>query len=104
DLVVAGRGGREAGALTGVRAIPRVDQQIGERVRRVFQQVVLAIAFAVLDLANLAADRDQRIDESIQLEPRLALRRLDHQRARDRKRDGRWVEAVVDQALRDVLD
>src|SRR2546425_10212061 len=51
-LVLAGRGRRETGALTRVGTIPGVGQQIGERGRRVLQQVVVPIGCAGLDLAS----------------------------------------------------
>src|SRR5438132_500514 len=61
------------------------------------------IALSVLHLADLLADRDQRVAETIQLFLRLALGGLDHQGAGDWERDRRWMEAVIDDALRDVL-
>ncbi len=45
-----------------------------------------------------------RVAEPIDLGEVLGLRGLDHEGARDRERHGRRVEAVVDQALGDVLD
>src|SRR6266511_2364970 len=57
-FVLPRRRRREAGAVAGVGPIPAVREQIGERVRRVLQQVVLSIGFAGLDFANLAANRD----------------------------------------------
>ena len=50
------------------------------------------------------ADRDHRVDEAVDLAAVLRLRRLDHQRARDRERHRRRVEAVVDEPLGDVVD
>ena len=47
---------------------------------------------------------DHRLDEAVELGEVLRLGRLDHERARDRERHGRRVEAVVDEALRDVVD
>ena len=71
---------------------------------RVLEHVVVAIGLAGLDLTNLLADRDQRIHKPIQLALRLALRGLDHQRARHGERDRRRMESVVDQPLGDILD
>ena len=42
--------------------------------------------------------------EAVQLRLRLALGRLDHQRAGDRERHRRGMEAIVDQALGDIVD
>ncbi len=71
-------------------------------VRRVLEHVVLRIRLAVDDRLNLAADRDHRVTEPIELAERLALRRFDHQRARDRKGNRRRVESVIHQPLGDV--
>ena len=54
--------------------------------------------------ADLVADRDHRVAEAVELGEVLRLGRLDHQRARDRERHRRRVEAVVDEALGDVVD
>jgi predicted Zn-dependent protease len=56
------------------------------------------------DLVDLAADRDHRVAEPVDLGPGLALGRLDHQRAGDRERHRRRVETVVDEPLGDVVD
>ena len=53
---------------------------------------------------DLAADRDHRVAEPVELGQVLALGRLDHQRAGHRERHRRRVEAVVDQPLGDVVD
>ena len=68
------------------------------------QEIVLPVCGARFDLADLFADRDERIAEPIELRFGLALGRLHHQRPRDGEGDGGWVEAVIDQPLRDVLD
>src|SRR5882762_10215567 len=83
DLVLACGCGRETSALARIRPVPILDQQIRERMRRVLQQIAVAVGLAVLDLPNLPADRDERVDETIELGLGLALGRLDHQRARD---------------------
>ena len=44
------------------------------------------------------------VDEAVELGEVLALGRLDHQRAGDRERHRRRVEAVVDEPLGDVVD
>ena len=72
-------------------------------VRRMLQRIVGAVHVAFLDRADLVADRDHRVDEAVELGFDFALGRLDHQRAGDRKAHRRRVEAVVDQALGDVL-
>ena len=56
------------------------------------------------DPVDLGADRDHGVAEAVELAQRLALGRLDHQRAGDREAHRRRVEAVVDQALGDVVD
>src|SRR6266550_1823592 len=86
-----------------IRPIPRVGDDVFQGVRRIREQVVAAGLRPVLHLADLLADRDQRVAETIQLFLRLALGGLDHQGAGDRERDRRWMEAVIDDALRDIL-
>ena len=67
-----------------------------------FSTLSVLSARALHDLLDLLADLNHRIAEAIELALVLALRRLDHQRARHRKRHGRRVEAIVDQPLGDV--
>src|SRR2546425_4285159 len=79
------RGGRwEGGALPRVGALPAVIDDVLQRVGRVAEQVVVARAPPLLDLADLLADRDQRVAEPVQLLLRFTLAGLDHERARDR--------------------
>ena len=104
ELVLARPRRRERGLLAPVRVRPRVADDARQRVRRVLERVVVAVRDSRLDLPDLLADRDQRVAEPVELRLRLALRRLDHQRARHRERHRRRMEAVVHQALRDVLD
>src|SRR6185503_5784406 len=99
DLVVA-RGSRgERRALTAVGPVPRVREQVGERVRCLLEEIVLPVRGPRLDLLDLFTDRDQRIAETIELRLRLALRRLHHQRTRDGERHRRRMEAIVDEPL-----
>ena len=56
------------------------------------------------DPVDLAADRDHRLAEPVELGEVLALGGLDHQRAGHREGHRRGVEAVVDQPLGDVVD
>ena len=70
--------------------------------RSVLEDVVLRIGLAVDDRLNLAANRNHRLAEPIELVLRFALGRLHHQRAGHRKRHGRRVESVIHQPLRDV--
>ena len=58
---------------------------------------------ALLNLADLIADRDHRRDEPVDFGEVLAFGRLDHQRAGDRKAEGWGVEAVVDQPLGNIF-
>ena len=74
------------------------------RVRRAAQRVVGRRPLAAADPVDLAADRDHRVAEPVELAEVLALGRLDHQRAGHRERHRRRVEAVVDQPLGDVVD
>ena len=90
--------------LARIGAVPAVGDHLLQRVRRVREQVVLPVGAALLDLADLLANRDHRVAEAVELLLRLALGRLDHQRAGHRERDRRRVEAVVDDPLGDVLD
>ena len=68
------------------------------------KRVVVGRPFARGDALDLAADRDHRVDEPVELAEVLGFGRLDHQRARDRERHRRRVEAVVHEPLRDVVD
>jgi hypothetical protein len=95
---------REGGLLARVPVLPLVGGHDRGGVRRVLERVVGLVGAALLDLADLLADRDQRVAEAVELGLRLALGGLDHQRARDREAHRRRVEAVVHQALGDVLD
>ena len=52
--------------------------------------------------ANLFANRDHGVDEAINLHLRLALGRLDHQRACHRKTHRRRVKTIVHQPLGNV--
>ena len=72
--------------------------------RRVAQRRVFHREAAGLDVGDLAPDRDHRLAETVDLGQRLGLGRLDHQRAGHREAHRRRVEAVVDQALGDVVD
>src|SRR5687768_2141599 len=103
DLVLARGGGREGGALAGVRPVPCVGRDLGEGVRRAGEEVALAVGRAALDLADLLPDRDHRVAEAVELLLRLALSRLDHERTGHREGDRRRVEAEIDDPLRDVL-
>src|SRR3954451_12918604 len=73
---------RVDGLLAAVRVGPVLDQGRG-RVRRVRQRVVLAGPLPRADLVDLRPDRDHGVAEAVELGEVLALRRLDHQRARD---------------------
>src|SRR5690606_35205173 len=52
-------------ALAGVRAVPAVGQHHLRRVRRVLDRVVRLVELPLLDLADLLADRDQRVAEAV---------------------------------------
>ena len=94
---------RVGGLLARVVVQPLFGQQHLRGVRRVLQDVVLAVALAALDLGDFLADRDHGVDEAVQLGLAFRFGRLDHQRAGHREAHGGRVEAVVHQALGDVL-
>ena len=93
---------RKRRLLPAVGMRPAIARDGGGRVRSVLQHVVPRIGLAFDDRLNFLPDRNHRVAEPIELLLRLALGRLDHQRAGHRKRHGRSVKAVVHQPLRDV--
>src|SRR2546422_4193617 len=101
---LAGPDCRERRALARVGAVPGVGDHVLEGMGRAGEQIVAARLLPRLDLTNLLADRDERVTKPIELLLRFALRRLDHERARDGERDRGRMEPVVDDALGDVLD
>ena len=97
-------GHRERGELARVRALPVVARDVLGGVRRVHERVVVGGP-----LARRRPGRSRRGSRSSRRRSGrarrvLRLRRLDHQRAGDGERHRRRVEAVVDQALGDVVD
>src|SRR2546426_6199719 len=78
DLVVAGPLGGEGGALARVRPVPRVGDHVREGVRRVREHVVAARLLALLDVADLLADRGEGVAKAGGLLLRLALGGLGH--------------------------
>ena len=99
------RAARERRVLAGVGRGPTSStHDVGRGVRRVAQRAVVDRPLPRLDRADLVADRDHRVAEAVELGEVLRLGRLDHQRARHRERHRRRVEAVVDEALGDVVD
>ena len=84
--------------------VPLADQRLGGVRRPAQRRLLRASSVPVRHLVDLRADGDHRGDEPVDLAQVLGLGRLDHQRARDRERHGRRVEAVVDEPLRDVVD
>ena len=68
------------------------------------EHVVDLVGAALFNRADFRANRNQRVAEAVEFCLRLALRRLDHQRARHRPRHRRRVETVVHHALCDVVD
>ena len=67
------------------------------------QRVVLCVDLSLLDRPDLLTDLDHGIAEAVELAFRFAFGRLDHQRARHRKRHGRGVKAEIHKPLGDVL-
>src|SRR5471030_1224271 len=102
-LLLAQRRHRIGRHFAAVLAVPRIGQQHFGRVRRAFQRIVQLVEFAVFHFGDFAADGDHGVDETVHLDFRFALGRLDHQRARYREAHGRCVEAEVHQALGHVL-
>ena len=89
--------------LARVGAVPLADERPGG-VRRAAQRGVLGAPLPRADPVDLGPDRDHRVAEPVDLGEVLGLGRLDHQRAGDRERHRRRVEAVVDEPLGDVVD
>ncbi len=87
-----------------VRVVPLPRDERDRGVRRVHERVVVGRPATGGDPLRLGLDHDHGLDEALDLVEVLRLGRLDHQRARDRERHGRRVEAVVDEALGDVVD
>ena len=84
------------GTLTfAVTASPFVVHDVGKRVRRILEGIVFGIEFARFDLSDLSADFDHRVDKSVEFGLRFAFCRLDHQRACNRERHSRGVEAKI---------
>src|SRR4029453_1661764 len=93
ELVLPEPGRGERGLLARVGVLPLAGRHFRQRVRRVLERVVLLVALARLDRADLLADRLEGSDEAVELLLRLALGRLDHQGPDDREAHRRRVEA-----------
>mmetsp|Transcript_15495 Transcript_15495/g.27429 ORF Transcript_15495/g.27429 Transcript_15495/m.27429 type:complete len:263 (-) Transcript_15495:973-1761(-) len=93
----------EGSHLARVGLVPSVSHHLRCGVRRIHQRVVVCGPLPTFHLADLLANGDEGVDEAVQLRLALALRGLDHERARDGPRHGRRVEAIIDHALRNVL-
>ncbi|ENO95722.1 putative metal-dependent RNase [Thauera phenylacetica B4P] len=102
-LVAAQAGHRVGGELAAVGVGPLAGDRL-RGVRGVDERVVPGVELAAGDLGDLLADRDHRVAEAIELGLRLALGRLDHQRAGHREGHRRRMEAEVHQALGHVVD
>src|SRR5262249_38483877 len=77
ELPLAGPGGRERPLLPAVRPVPTLGGHRGDRVGRVAEGALLERNPALLDGPDLAANRDERVAEAVELGLRLALRGLD---------------------------
>src|SRR5258708_18983531 len=86
------------------RSVPVRGAHGGRGVRGVLERVVEPVALAAGNGRQLAVDGDERAAETVELGLGFALGRLDHERAGDGERHCRRVVAVVDQAVRHVLD
>ena len=94
---------RERGLLSRVGSVPVRRRNDGSCVRGVLEQVVLLRLTTFLDVTDLGADADQRVCQAVKLGLWLRLRRLKHQRSRNRE-GKRWrMEAVIHQTLRHIL-
>ena len=103
DLVLGDEGPRKRRGLPAVGVRPLVAGHFLRGVRGVLQDVVDRIRPPGRDVLDLVPDRQHRVAEAVELLQRLALGGLDHQRAGNRERHRRRVEAVVHQTLGDVL-
>ena len=104
ELVLAHPRRREGRLLARVGALPRGGGHRSRGVRRVLERVVVRLlrpSSTSRISSRIAIIASQKRSSSAL---RLALGRLDHQRARHREGHRRRVEAVVHQALGDVLD
>ena len=72
--------------------------------RGVDERVVVGRPFAASDGFGFALDSDHRLNETVELCDVFALGRFDHEGSRNGERHRRGVEAVIDKALRDVVD
>ena len=97
-------GHRESSSLAGVGSVPVVGDEGLAGMGRHLEYVAFARRSSDLDLADLLADGEERVNESVQFALRLALGWLDHETARDGPAHGGSVESVVHEALGDVHD
>src|SRR5580698_1931809 len=65
ELGCAGPGGGKSRALAGIGMLPIVGGNRRGGVRGVLQEIISAIGFALLDLADFFADQDQGVAESV---------------------------------------
>lgn len=97
---------RVCGLLSRVRSVPLAlgitKDQIPLRVRGVLEHVALLGLLALFDLADLVADADHGIDESVQLLLALTLGGLNHERVGHRPAHSRGVEAIVLETLGNI--
>jgi predicted alpha/beta hydrolase len=100
-LVVEGPGG-DTPHVDSVGMRPR--RKLAHRMGGMYQRVVPVGPLPGDDLVDLGADREHRIAESVEFGEILRFGRLDHEGAGDREAHRRSVEAVVDEALGDVVD
>ena len=82
---------------------PGVRRDHARGVGRVLERIIPRVDLSLDHAVDLAADANHRFAEPVELGERLALRRLDHERARNRERHGRRMEAIIHEPLRHVL-
>src|SRR5215213_2443897 len=103
NLVLAYAAGRIRRPLPGIRSIPRIRDDLLQRMRCVGEHIVAAVRTAVLDLSNFLSNGYEGVAKAVELLLGFTLCWLDHQRPRNRERD-RWrVKAVIDDPLGNVL-
>ena len=87
-----------------VRSLPFFVDEIERSMRRIFERIVALWHASCFDLSDLLPDCDHGVAETVDLRFRFRFGRLDHQCAGHWKAHGRRMEAVVDQALCNVVD
>lgn len=106
ELLLEQIGQRVCGLLSSVGSVPLAlgiaKDQIPLRVRGVLEHIALLGLLALFDLADLVADADHGIDESVQLLLALTLSGLNHECVGHRPAHSGGVEAIVLETLGNI--